>query len=71
MKDNASACLMIMNTPEYKRSIEELEINDDVRFTKATKFDIFQNEVDKRRDIDEKQNMNISLQQSFGKSFLL
>ena len=41
LKQNARACLQIMNTCEYFENLEAMEDNDHYHFTKANIFDIF------------------------------
>ena len=48
LKENARACLMIMNTSEYFENLEFMEENDLYHFTKANMFDIFQNEMEQK-----------------------
>ena len=51
LKENARACLMIMNTSEYFENLEFMEDNDLYHFTKANVFDIFQNEMEQKQRV--------------------
>lgn len=41
IEDNAKACLMMMNTPEYQDSLQKIEKDEMTKLSKATIFDIF------------------------------